>query len=546
MLFARDGAIGPGWPRWRSVVVEHSAAFAQALDRAYRSIRLYPGGHPSQTQVVEAAARIIKAALAAGDVALEVHPGKLISDGAPVLEAAGARDSVVYPLARDGVIYLEFDASLTPAVLLRFLNLCAQAAAGDEVDAEDLGALLWAEELTGINFTLGEDLPDGWEGRPGPSALDTAELPVGTGWMNHDVHLPDELAGALDLTVPSETPADAAAIAALSAEDSATSPALEIIYALVCALGVEHAEEDRKILRRALTEHLEGASGRGDAEPLRYAFSLAGDLAPSAREVVLPALSSFPIWAPLLDQLRTAAVPGGPTLLDLLAGLGRNGVALACQLLGDAPDRVLRRHLCDWLIACGAGAVPRIATFATDSRWYLVRNVAYVLGEIGTVEGADALERMATHADARVRRQALRGLTGVAPQRVLGVARRALLDPNLEVRVTAVQALGRTGQPGTAELLASHLENPPEQEEEAGEAYRALAVLNEEGARQLLQERLLARSRKAQTSIRGVVKGLRLIRAQWAHDLLAAGARAGGETGTLCRAALQGARGSEQ
>lgn len=525
---------------------DHSAAFAQALDRAYRSVRLYPGGHPSQTQVVEAATRTIKAALAAGEVALEVHPGKLISDGAPVLEAPGARDSVVYPLARDGVVYLEFDASLTPAALLRFLNFCARAASGEDAESEDLGALLWAEELTGITFTLGEELPDSWEGRSGPSTLDTAELPVGTGWMNSDVHLPDELAGSLDLTVPSETPADAAAIAALTAEDSATAPALEIVYALVCALGVERAEEDCKILRRALTEHLEDTSRRADAEPLRHAFELAGDLTPSAREVVLPALSSLAIWAPLTDQLRTAAVPGGPTLFDLLAGLGRSGVTLACQLLGDAPDRAQRRHLCDWLIACGAGAVPRIVPFAADSRWYLVRNVAYVLGEIGAPDGADALERTAVHADARVRRQSLRSLATTAPHRVLGIARRSLLDPNLEVRVTALQALARTGEAGAAELLAGHLESAPDSEEEAGEAYRALAILNEEAARKLLQERLQARGRKGQGISRGAVRGLRLIRAQWAQDLLAAGAGAGGETGALCRAALQGARGSEQ
>ena len=524
----------------------HSAAFAQALDRAYRSVRLYPGGHPSQTQVVEAATRTIRAALATGEVAFEVHPGKLISDGEPVLEAPGARDSVVYPLARDGVYYLEFDASLTPAALLGFLNFCARAAAGEDAESEDLGALLWAEDLPGITFSLGEELPDGWEGTPGPRALDTAELHVGTGWTTQDVHLPDERSSALDLAVPAETAEDAAAIAALGAEDAATSPALELVYALVCALGVEEKEGDRQILRRSLTDHLTETSQRGDAGPLRRAFELAGDLAPAAREQVLPALASLPIWAPLMDQLRTAVVPGGPTLLDLLAGLGPGGVNLACQLLGDAPDRVLRRNLCDWLIASGAGAVPRIVAFATDSRWYLVRNVAYVLGEIGAPEAADALERTAGHADARVRRQSLRSLTVTAPHRVLGIARRALLDPNLDVRVTALQALGRTGGSGAAELLAGHLENPPENEEEAGEAYRALAILNEERARQLLQERLQARGRKGQGSARGAVRGLRLIRAQWAHDLLAAGARAGGETGTLCRAALQDARGADQ
>lgn len=517
-------------------------AFANALDRAYRSIRLYPAGHPTQSQVVEAATQTIRAALATGEVAFEVHPSKLLSCGEVVLEAPAGRDSLIYPLARDGIVYLEFRAELTPAVLLDFLSLCARAGAAEEDDGLDLGALLWARDLPGIAFTLNDQLLDGGEEEASPGTLDTAELPIGTGWAAEDVDLPDDLASDLGLTGQSDTEADSAAMAALGYEDRTNSPDTELVYALLGALSAEEQEEDRQVLSRALTEHLEETSGRGDARPLRYAFDLAGDLSPSTRGRVLPALSTLAIWAPLMSQLRTASVPGGPTLLDHLAGLGPAGVTLVCQILGDAPDRTLRRHLCDWLVAAGPEALPRITPFAADSRWYLVRNVAYVLGEMGVPSTADALERVASHADSRVRRQAIRSLAKAAPQRVVGVARRALLDPNLDVRVTAIQALDRVGGPGATELLARHLDDPPDNEEEAGEAYRALAGLDQETARKLLLERLQARGRKSQAMVRGVVRGLRLIRAPWANELLAVGARSPGEVGALCRAVQREAR----
>jgi len=523
-------------------VEDSSQAVAQALDRAYRSIRLYPAGHPTQAQVVETATRTIRAALTTGEVAFEVLPGKLLSGGEVVLEAPAGREGLTYPLARDGIVYLEFRAELTPAVLLDFLNLCAYAGAADEDDGPDLGALLWARDLPGIAFTLNDQLPDDGEEEASPGALDTAELPVGTGWAAEDVDLAGDLAGNLGLTAQADTEAEAAAIVALGDEDKTTSPDTELVYALLGALSVEERDEDRQVLSRALTEHLEETSSRGDPRPIRYAFDLAANLSASAREQVLPALSSPAIWAPLMGQLRTATVPGGPTLLDHLAGLGPAGVTLVCQLLGDAPDRTLRRHLCDWLVAIGSDALPRIKPFAADSRWYLVRNVAYVLGEIGAPGGADALERMASHTDARVRRQAIRSLTKAAPQRVVGITRRALLDPNQDVRLTAAQALGRAGGPGAAELLARHLDDPPDHEEEAGEAYRALAALDQEAARKLLQERLQTRGRTGQAVIRGVVRGLRLIRAPWAHELLAAGARSPGEVGALCRAVQREAR----
>jgi len=58
-------------------------------------------------------------------------------------------------------------------------------------------------------------------------------------------------------------------------------------------------------------------------------------------------------------------------------------------------------------------AVPAILRRMGDGRWYIVRNLAAILGDIGSVEAVSALQMCLLHSDVRVCNEAIRSLAKI-------------------------------------------------------------------------------------------------------------------------------------
>ncbi|MEW6376236.1 MAG: HEAT repeat domain-containing protein, partial [Thermodesulfobacteriota bacterium] len=63
--------------------------------------------------------------------------------------------------------------------------------------------------------------------------------------------------------------------------------------------------------------------------------------------------------------------------------LQRNSIKHLIKLLGELKNSKTRRVICDALSEIGKDAIELFTPFIDDRRWYLVRNIAYILGRIG-------------------------------------------------------------------------------------------------------------------------------------------------------------------
>jgi hypothetical protein len=144
----------------------------------------------------------------------------------------------------------------------------------------------------------------------------------------------------------------------------------------------------------------------------------------------------------ILKNLQSRDYPDKETLLQIIPSMGQTVVYAVIQQLCVAEDLFARKLLATALIRMGEPAVPPICAMLQDDRWYVVRNMVAILGEIGSPSCLGAIRRPLAHLDERVRKETIRALA-----RIKGPDAEALIidlfhDKSMDIRRLAINSLG--------------------------------------------------------------------------------------------------------
>jgi len=185
------------------------------------------------------------------------------------------------------------------------------------------------------------------------------------------------------------------------------------------------------------------------------------------------AAKADPIRSGVINDLLESLV-AGPTLDTLLAALweGRESPAeqeiqasldvLADKLVGPLVDVLrtepragMRGMICDVLVRIGQHHVDDLGSFANQAPWYLVRNIANILGRMRSPQGVSYLTSLVYHQDTRVRAQTVDALASIATEEAQIRLASFLNDPELSIRLRALRSLDARGMAsGLPALLA--------------------------------------------------------------------------------------------
>jgi HEAT repeat protein len=133
---------------------------------------------------------------------------------------------------------------------------------------------------------------------------------------------------------------------------------------------------------------------------------------------------------------------------DYLLLLQRNSIKPLIKVLGDLKNSKARRIICDALSEIGKNAVDLFTPFMEDRRWYLVRNIVYILGRIGKEQALPYLQKACNHEEVRVRREAIQALGLIGGTKAVGLLVKGLTDEDVRIRATAAINLGKAGKKG--------------------------------------------------------------------------------------------------
>jgi HEAT repeat protein len=135
---------------------------------------------------------------------------------------------------------------------------------------------------------------------------------------------------------------------------------------------------------------------------------------------------------------------------DAVVALRRGGagaVEVLMDLLVAAPTMDERRSAFDALRHMTEGT-DQLVHALEHREWFVVRNVAELIGELGIESAVPALARRLDHEDERVRKAVALALAKIGTRAAVEPLRRALHDPSPEVRMQV--ALGIGGQKSAA------------------------------------------------------------------------------------------------
>jgi HEAT repeat protein len=151
---------------------------------------------------------------------------------------------------------------------------------------------------------------------------------------------------------------------------------------------------------------------------------------------------------------------------------GESGVEVLLDLLVAAPTIDERRGIFQALTGMKEGT-DQLVHMLGHHQWFVVRNVAELVGELGLEEAVPALARQLDHEDERVRKAVALALAKTGSRSAAEPLRRALKDKSPEVRIQA--AVGVGGRKASA-LAMPLVVAMGEEEDEAVEQELMLAL----------------------------------------------------------------------
>jgi len=273
---------------------------------------------------------------------------------------------------------------------------------------------------------------------------------------------------------PTSSPAGStlARLAAARTDDAATSVVATLIQLLDDAQRRGDAAVIEGVARGAMIHlHVVGVGG--------------GRLAVEAllRHLLRPALLSL-----VAQRLPHSA--DRAALLQLLARAGDAGVETLLEQLMATDDPLARRAYFDGIVAMDVGS-PLLFDLLLDSRWFVVRNAAALLGEMNVAQTDVALLPLLQHKDERIRIAVARALTRVRTPKALQGLHAAIDDPHAEVRRLAAASFGLAGgASGGMRPPAARLSLALEREADDDVALEMLAALGRLGSADAVQRLL--------------------------------------------------------
>lgn len=151
------------------------------------------------------------------------------------------------------------------------------------------------------------------------------------------------------------------------------------------------------------------------------------------------------------------------TLIDIIVRLGGRAAGRVVERLAVEDDPHGRHVLNSILVLMGREIIPQLLERLGDERWYMVRNMVRILGEIGESQGVeDALKLTLIHPDHHVRRETVRAIAMINGPEALTLLRNALSDGDNGVVELATVSLGLLRDEGGVQILIDLLKRKEE------------------------------------------------------------------------------------
>ena len=464
-------------------LLKAASAWVTQLARTLKTCRLYDARNPAVLRFRDELRQATLELVADhGAITLRFLSDDVTCEDHSLYPARSRDDNLAYPFHRDGVRSLRLNPGLETDEVDMLVD-CVLGATGTNLDDGDLVTLLWEADLRHIDVdfipsegdlggSAAASQPEGdgallpWPDAPDepPAGAEPEPPPVQTGapgrsedWSLGDLTVEvDATFAELDALAPAETERFRREFD----EEHRVPPEAAALAIATACLSAEARPEDQAELATFMPRVLRGALAVGAwaeaQESLRTLRALPA--ASWSEERFVQELLQPVSVVRLCERLDQQEPDGLGAYLALARDVGEAGVDWMTLALGESQRRATRQVLAEALAGTCRDNPERLAPWLSDSRWYVVRNIVYILGWIGGAPVLPMLQVALRHPDARVRMQVVAALSQIELRQSRPLLIRALDGADTRMFCQVLSQLSAARDPATARFLMAFLQ----------------------------------------------------------------------------------------
>ena len=390
-------------------------------------------------------------------LSVDIEQYTLLYKGKSVYHSEERNDNIALLLCADGIRTVDFHKGITSEEITDFIDILRLASRFETKDDDDIVTLLWEKNIKNMGYSAIEDTVDD------ALAVEESLLSEGIDQKSSDgatiglISHPGTAIKSTPVALGTETLSDKELNAIKNEfseleEKSLLSSAVKLFFELLAK--EKETEVFREIIQnigRIVDIRMKDADIKGTIEiltDLKKYFAVFNT--PEQQTLIDNVFDNAGTPDKLTTLFRESESQDIKRYLFLLR---KNSIAHMIYLLGELQEMKQRKLLCEILAVVCKYRIDALAEALTDDRWYLVRNLAMILGMTGEPAAVKHLEKVLEHPNMKVRREVVKALENISSEDTKNLFLVALNDEDSPIRIRALKALKKFKDPALFRIL---------------------------------------------------------------------------------------------
>ncbi|MEW6067738.1 MAG: HEAT repeat domain-containing protein [Nitrospirota bacterium] len=435
--------------------IKEAKDILQNLIKAKKTIRMYPSNNPIYMKTIEESYEKVNSFLAYKDkLALNIRHNSILYDSEQIYYNTEKEDNLALFFFKDGLREITFKKGLTLEELEEFLKIMAMDFDREEIE-DDIVTLLWEKDFQNIQYVVDEAVlidadEEDYEAKAEEEAMEEASDPEGLMKAYTDASEGEALTSMSIMPITDKD------LKMLVREVERISfydiEKLSIILFETLYQSEEKGDiEDTFILlKEAVKCYMKHGYIQMVVNTMKKAKEIledplfSEDIKKYMRMLLLYA-GSEEIIGPVAEFLDSGVDTEESVFIDFVELLDKNAITPMVKHLGDLKTIHSRKNFIEALVILGKKDIQTLARGLEDHRWFVVRNIIYILRKIGDKRAIEYLLRTIRHGDIRVRKEAIKAIGELGGREVIQSLKECLDDRDVQVRIASAKALGKLG-----------------------------------------------------------------------------------------------------
>ncbi len=419
-----------------------------AILRTKKNLRMYPENNPIYARTIgDTYTRFRSFFNYRDELNLKINQNDILYDSEQIYYNPGKDDNLAFFFFKDGLREITFKNGLSETEIEEFLKILSLDFDREFVD-DDIVTLLWERDFQNIRYVVDEAFLAEDEDYETEAVREIKEKAPDADELlkaYDDAFKADEVKGVSIVPLTDDHLHSLARELERDVYDK-TDKLVEILFEMLYqAESAGDYEDALNFLEGAIEFSIRHGNMETASSIMKRATGLIND--PSLPDNVkrqMRLLFSFPSsgeMIKLLGELLDSVEIDEKVFDEYVRFLDKNAIPPFITILGELKSINARKNVINALTFLGGKDIRALASGLQDSRWYVVRNIIYILRKIGDKKAEEYLLKAVRHSDVRVRKEVIKTLGELGNRGVLQTLKDCLEDPESQVRISAARAL---------------------------------------------------------------------------------------------------------